>query len=290
MVKKRGKMKFGVHAYLWCSEWSNKMLSLINHCKDMGLDFLEIPLMRLELVDPVAIRKRLQEVGLGVCCSTALSARTDLTSSDPLVRKQGIKYLKDCVDACAEMGSRLLTGVIYSEIGKKTMTPPAGQEWRWSADGLKEVADYASVKAITLGIEPVNRYETYLINTVQQALRLKELIGSPNVKVHLDTYHMNIEEKNFYKATKAAAGQICHIHAAENDRGIPGTGLVDWDGLFRALAEQSYAGLMALESFIQVSENMRAATCIWRDLAPNGDILVTEGLRFLKGIEKKHSK
>lgn len=263
------------------------MLSLIDHCKDMGLDFLEIPLMRLELVDPIAIRKRRQEVGLGVCCSTALSARTDLTSSDPLVRKQGIKYLKDCIDCCGEMGSKILTGVLYSEIGKKATTRPADQEWQWSADGLREVADYASVKDITLGLEPVNRYETYLINTVQQALRLKELIGRPNVKVHLDTYHMNIEEKDFYKAAKTAAGQLCHIHAAENDRGIPGSGLVDWDGLFRALAEQSYAGLMALESFIEVSENMRAATCVWRDLAPSGDILVTEGLKFLKNMEKK---
>ena len=280
-------MKFGVHAYLWCSEWSNKTLSLIDHCKEMGLDFLEIPLLRLDLVDPVAIRKRLTEVRLGVCCNTTLNARTDLTSGDSTIRKQGVKYLKDCVDTCAEMGSKLLTGVIYSKIGKKPTAPPTDQEWQWSADGLREVSDYALDKGVTLGIEPVNRDETYLINTVEQALRLKELIGRPNVKVHLDTYHMNIEEKDFYKVTKMAAGQFCHIHAAENDRGIPGTGLVDWDGLFHALAEQSYAGLMGLESFIEVSENMRAATCVWRQLAPGADTLVTEGLKFLKSMEKK---
>jgi len=281
-------MKFGIHAYAWCSEWSNKMLHLIDRCKGLGLDFLEIPLMRLDLVDAEAIRARLEEAGLGVCCSTVLNAETDLTSSDAAVRRKGVRYLKDCVDACADMGSKMLAGVIYSEIGKKAVRRPSAREWQWSADGLGQVADYASDKGIMLGIEPVNRYETYLVNTVEQGLRLSKMIGRSNVRIHLDTYHMNIEEKSFYEAAKAAAGRICHIHACENDRGIPGTGLVDWDGLFRALAEQKYDGSIALESFVEVSDSMIAATCIWRDLAPSGDVLVREGLKFLRGMEKRY--
>jgi D-psicose/D-tagatose/L-ribulose 3-epimerase len=160
------------------------------------------------------------------------------------------------------------------------------QTWEYSADCLREVAQYAGTLGVNIGIEPVNRYETYLINTCEQALKLKEMIGEPNVKIHLDTYHMNIEEKSFYKATLLAGDNLIHYHLCENDRGIPGTGLVDWDGIFRALGEMNYQGYAALESFVDATDNMN--TWVWRQLAKDGDTLVREGVAFIKGMQKKY--
>jgi len=281
-------MNIGVHAYAWTPEWSNKTLGLIKRARNLGLDLIEIPLMRLDLCDPAAIRAEAQRVGIAVCTSTVLNERTDLTADSSEIRKAGVAYLKGCVKATAEMGGNCLSGVIYSAIGKKSDTRPGTGQWRHSAEGLKEVCRYAREFGVTVGLEPVNRYETYLINTSAQAMELAEMIDEPNVAVHLDTYHMNIEEKDFYQATKLAGEKLCHYHLCENDRGVPGTGLVDWDGIFRALGEIDYQGNAALESFAEVSDNMREATCIWRDLAPSGDVLVVEGLKFIRSMADKY--
>ena len=148
------------------------------------------------------------------------------------------------------------------------------------------MADLAAGLGVTLGLEPVNRYESHLVNTCEQAKRLKALIDRENVRIHLDTYHMNVEEKDFYEATKLAGEDLIHYHLCENDRGIPGTGLVDWDGIFRALGELKYDGYAALESFVDCTDNMN--TWVWRQLAPDGDTLVREGLAFIRGMQKRY--
>ncbi|MBW7997924.1 MAG: sugar phosphate isomerase/epimerase [Candidatus Glassbacteria bacterium] len=281
-------MKLGVHAYVWTSEWNDSRLGLIERCGRLGLDLIEIPLMRLDLCNPDKIRRECERVGIAVCTSTVLNASTDLTSGSARVRQAGTDYLKACVEATARMGGDTFSGVIYSEIGKKSDERPGAAEWKHSAEGLKEVCRYAQEFEITVGIEPVNRYETYLVNTCEQALELIGMIGEPNAAVHLDTYHMNIEEKDFYEATRLAGERLCHYHLCENDRGVPGTGLVDWDGIFRALGEMNYSGNAALESFVDVSDNMREATCVWRDLAPSGDVLVDEGARLIRELAHKY--
>ncbi|HYF47930.1 MAG TPA: sugar phosphate isomerase/epimerase family protein [Planctomycetota bacterium] len=279
-------MKLGIHAYAWCSQWSNEQLHLIDRVKTLGLDFIEIPLMCLETLDPKAIQGRLRSAGLDVCTSTVLLGDTDITSDDASIRRKGIEYLKACVRATAEMGARNFSGVIYSQHVKPALRRPSEQAWTYSADALREVAKTAQPLGIQIGLEPVNRYETYLVNTCAQAKRLKELIGEPNIKIHLDTYHMNIEEKDFYAATKLAGGDLIHYHLCENDRGIPGTGLVDWDGIFKALGEMKYDGFAALESFVDCTDNMN--TWVWRQLAPSGDDLVRDGARFIRGLQKKY--
>jgi len=137
-------------------------------------------------------------------------------------------------------------------------------------------------------VESINRYETYLVNLASQALELLERIDEPNTFVHLDTYHMNIEEKSWAEPVVLAGDRLCHFHLCENDRGIPGTGLVDWEELFGALARIGYAGYAGLESFVDVSEDMVAGTCVWRDLAPSGDVLVREGTAFLRDLARRH--
>jgi D-psicose/D-tagatose/L-ribulose 3-epimerase len=279
-------MKLGIHAYAWCSQWSNDTLDLIDRVKNLGLDFIELPLMCLDTFDCVAIRARLQQTDLDVCTSTVLLAGTDVTSDDASTRRRGIEYLKACVNATSEVGATNLSGVIYAEFAKPAKTRPTERDWEHSAQALQEVARYAQDFGVQIGLEPVNRYETSLINTCDQAKSLQQRIGEPNVKIHLDTYHMNIEEKSFYEATRAAGADLIHYHLCENDRGIPGTGLVDWDGVFRGLAEIDYHGYAALESFVDVTDNMN--TWVWRQLAPDGDTLVREGVQFLRSLQAKH--
>ena len=241
--------------------------------------------MEIEKIDPPRIKERLREVGLGVCTSTACSERTDITGEDEPTRKRGVRYLEECVKAAAAMSATTLSGVLYSAIGRRIDGMPDERYWERSAQGLKQVARYAQGLNVTIGIEPINRYETFLVNTCEQALRLRERIDEPNVAVHLDAYHMNIEETDFYEPTKRAAPFLCHYHLSESHRGVPGTGTVDWRSIYRALAEAGYAGVVGLESFAEVSEAMRAATCIWRKLAPSSDHLLSEGLAYLRALE-----
>ncbi|MHB9036446.1 MAG: sugar phosphate isomerase/epimerase family protein [Armatimonadota bacterium] len=283
-----GQLRYAVHAWAWTGSWSNKTLNLIDRAKKLGFDLIEIPLMEIDLVDPGAIRERLESVGLDVCTSTVLSEATDITGEDEETRVAGLEYLKKCVKATADMGAMVFTGVTYSAIGRKIDRKPDELYWERSAKGLKTAAKYAQDLGVTIGIEPVNRYETFLINTGEQALRLREMIDEPNVAIHLDAYHMNIEENDFYQPTKNAAPLLCHYHLSESHRGTPGTGVVDWDGIYRALGEANYDGTVGLESFAEVSEASRATTCIWRDLAPSSDELLRNGLAYLKGLEKKY--
>jgi D-psicose/D-tagatose/L-ribulose 3-epimerase len=279
-------MKLGIHAYAWCSQWSNDTLHLINRVKSLGLDFIEIPLMCLETFDASAVKGRLQEVNLLACTSTVLLNDTDITSEDVDIRRKGVNYLKECVKATNDIGATSFSGVIYSQHVKPTVKRPTEQTWEYSAQCLSEVARYAEDLGVTVGIEPVNRYETYLVNTCEQAITLKKMIHEPNIKVHLDTYHMNIEEKSFYDAVKLAGEDLIHIHLCENDRGIPGTGQVDWEGMFKGLAEIRYQGYAALESFVDSTDNMN--TWVWRQLASDGDTLVREGVAFIRKMQTKY--
>lgn len=277
-------MKLGIHAYAWTNHWDNRSLLLLDRAAALGLDFLEVPLMAIDDVDAGAIRSRAAAAGVGVVTSTALSHRTDVAADDARTREAGMAYLKRCVDATHTMGADQLSGVIYVEIGKRPSERPDDTTWGRVADALRAVGEYAQEAGVRLGLEPVNRYESCLVNTCAQALALIDRIGLPNVLVHLDTYHMNIEEKEWAAPVRQAGAKLCHLHLCENDRGIPGTGLVGWDALFGALRDIEYSGYGALESFFAVSDDMRAATAIWRDLAPDGDTLVGEGVRFLTAM------
>jgi D-psicose/D-tagatose/L-ribulose 3-epimerase len=279
-------MKLGIHAYAWCSEWNNTQLDLIDRAQKLGMDFIELPLMVLDKFDSDAVGRRLKQLEFSACTSTVLLDDTDITSENPKTRAKGVDFLKKCVKATSEIGATNFSGVIYSKHIRQLDGRPTEREYTWSADCLREVADYADGLGVIVGLEPVNRYETFLVNTCEQALMLKKMIGRDNIKIHLDTYHMNIEEKSFYDATIAAGDDLIHYHLCENDRGIPGTGLVKWDEIFRALAEIEYTGYAALESFVDCTDNMN--TWVWRQLAKDGDTLVTQGTEFIRGMMKKY--
>ncbi len=285
-----GKLLYAAHAFAWTTSWSNDTLHLIDHTKALGFDYIEIPLLELEKIDPPEIKERLENVGLGVCVSTACSEDTNATSDDEATRKSALEYLQQCVHAAHEIGATSFSGVLYSAIGGKLDRMPDERHWDRAATVLKEVAKLAADFGIVIGIEPINRYETFLINTCDQALKLLKMVDEPNMRIHPDAYHMNIEERNFYDPTKKVAPYLCHYHLSESHRGAPGTGTVNWDEIYRALGEANYTGVVGLESFLDVSDAMRAATCVWRPMASSSDALLTEGLHYLKSLENTYYK
>jgi D-psicose/D-tagatose/L-ribulose 3-epimerase len=280
-------MRYAVHAYAWTSSWSNDDLAILDRAAGLGLDAVEIPLMELEAVDPVAIRERAAEAGVGLLTSVVCAEHTDPSSEDEGVREAALEFLKGCVDATADMGAPVFTGVTYSALGRRLDRRPTAADSERAAEVMREAARHAAGRGVKLGIEPVNRYESFLVNTAAQALDLLELIDEPNVGIHLDAYHMNIEEDDFRAPVELVAEHLVHFHLSESHRGIPGRGTVDWEAIMGALGDAGYTGHVGLESFAEASDAMRGATCIWRDLAPSSDELVREGLAYLKGLERQ---
>ncbi|MBI2424420.1 MAG: sugar phosphate isomerase/epimerase [Candidatus Hydrogenedentes bacterium] len=283
-----GKLHYAVHAYAWTNSWSNASLDIIDRAKGLGFDLVEVPLMEIEKVDAAAIKARAAQAGMALCTSTACSEATDPTGEDAATRDAALRYLKACIQATADMGATVFTGVTYSAIGRKIEGRPGEIYWERAAGVLKDAARFAQELGVTVGIEAINRYETFLVNTGDQGLDLIARIDEPNVRLHLDAYHMNIEEQDFYHPTLKGAPQLCHFHLSESHRGTPGTGTVDWESIYRGLAEAKYEGIVGLESFESVSPAMAAATCMWRSLADSSDQLLGDGLAYLKHLEAKH--
>lgn len=278
-------MKTGIHPYLWCSEWNNDQLYLIQKVKDYGFDYIEIPLMAPKKFDAVAIKSELDRVGLQVCTSTVLPEDADISSTDPKVWAKGIEYLKWCVDSSVAIGSMCLTGVLYAAHAPAHPRKPTEENWENSAKGLGEIARYAKSKGLVIGVEPASRFDTNLLNTCEQYKKFKKMIGE-DVKIHLDSYHMNIEENDFYETTKLAGDDLIAYHLCEGNRGAPGSAHVDFDGIFRALKEMNYRGNIALESFIDYSENME--TWVWRRMAESEDKFIKDSMEFIGKMRAKY--
>lgn len=281
-------MRFSAHCLLWTDKWSNDKLALIDRAAGLGLDAIEIPLRNHAVIDPQAIKERSARAGIDVVCCMGLPQDADITSTDATLRAAGVHFLKATVEKAAALGSSLVTGVITAPWNKLVGRGPTEEELNRSAECLREVARYAQAHGVRLGVEAVNRYETYFVNTAEQARSFVNLVGEPNVGIHLDTFHMNIEEKSVADAVRTAGSKLFHLHVIENDRGTPGTGQVAWDPLFAALAEIKYAGFGGIETFLVLEPQLANLTRIWRKLAPDGDTLVRQGLAFLRGKAQEH--
>jgi D-psicose/D-tagatose/L-ribulose 3-epimerase len=173
---------------------------------------------------------------------------------------------------------------MYAGLGMMTGRRRSAEEWNWAVEGLQVVAGHAGTQQVTICLEPLNRFETYFLNTLEDAAGLVHDIGAPNVKIHFDTFHSNIEEKHPAEALRSVAKDLGHVHISENDRGIPGSGHVDWQGILKVLKAIRYQGWMTIESFAQPEPDLAAAAAIWRDMAPSGDELAQQGLRFIRRL------
>lgn len=278
-------MKYAAHSLMWTPEFGEKDLGLFDRLKEMGFDGIEIHLNHPETLPKEKIKKKMNETGMKCTFTATLDKEHNLISPEKEIREAGIEFLKERIDVVSELGSDVLGGVIYAAWGEFTGKMRTAEEWDYCREYLLKVADYAKQKGVVLALEPVNRYETYFLNTVEDTRRLVEEINHPNVKIHPDTYHLNIEEESFYGAIKTAGEYLYHIHLCENNRGIPGTGHVAWDGVFRALKELEYDRWAIVESFVPAIEEIARMTAIWRKLAPSADVIAKEGLKLFKSKE-----
>ena len=270
---------FGAHAFVWTSEWTPEGAEkAIRGASEAGLDFVEIPLLRPESVDVSATKALLGEYAVGCTCSLGLPKELHL----PFAPEKAEVFLKRAVDVTVSMGSSVLSGALYTHLGTLTGKPPVGEELEAVTKVLKNVARYAAESHVSLGLEAINRYETYLINLAEQANAAVDSIDEPNVFVHLDTYHMNIEEKGFYEPIVNLGPRLRYIHLSESDRGTPGTGNVHWDDVFLGLRDIGYSGGLAMESFVAINKDIAGATAIWRDVVGDPDVLLQDGLAFLR--------
>ena len=278
-------MLFGAHAFIWTGDWTPEGAEkAIGGAAEAGLDFIEIPLLRPESTDVGGTRELLEINGIGCTCSLGLPKNAHL----PAAPREAEAFLKGAVDVAADLGSSILTGVIYANLGTLTGKPPTNEELDTVARVLKNVAQHAAGRSVSLGVEPVNRYETYLVNLAEQGSSMLDRIGEPNVFVHLDTYHMNIEEKGFFDPIVAVGPGVKYVHLSESDRGTPGTGNVHWDDVFRGLREIGYDAHLVMESFASINEDLAGATALWRDVVGDPDALIRDGLAFLKGKVVEH--
>ena len=277
-------MKFGVNTMVWTTRVNETQEALFSSIKSWGFDGVELFLSPQEPADIPTVRRMLENNHLECTACSVLPRDCHLVSPQPEVRARSVEFLKTCVDRTAELGARLVCGPMYAGLGVMTGRRRNTDEWNWAVEGLQKVAQHAEAQQVKICLEPLNRFETYFLNTLEDAARLVHDIGAPNVKIHFDTFHSNIEEKHPAEALRSIAKELGHVHISENDRGIPGSGHVDWQGILKVLKAIRYQGWMTIESFAQPEPELAAAAAIWRDMAPSGDELAQQGLRFIRRL------
>ena len=281
--------KFGVDTFIWSEAFSEKDLWVIPKAKELGFEVLDISISKPDSFPTQLVKEKIQETGLEVVTTTTLGKETNLISDDPAIRKNGIQFMKKMVDINVELGSPIIGGVVYAAWGYLSGKPRTQQEWDWSIASMKEIARYAQEKSqIAVCVEPVNRFETHFLNIAEDAVRYCQEVGYENIKVHLDSFHMIREETSFREAVKTCGKKyLGYVHVCENNRGIPGTGLVPWKEFFLALKDINYTGPLVIESFDPSFEELNRQCAIWRKLADSGEELAVQGLKHLRAVAKE---
>ncbi len=280
--------RFGVASLIWTEDFTEKDLPLIEKAKELGFDVLDINVAHPERFPAEKVSEKIKEVGIEVVTTIGMPQDSNIIHPDPAMRKQGLNTLKKMVDINVEIGSEIIAGVIYASWGYITGKPRTEQEWKWSVENMREAAEYAKTKGdIVMAVEPVNRFETHFINIAEDAVKYCQEVGTGNMKILLDAFHMIREEMSFTDAVNVCGKEyLGYVHVCENNRGIPGTGLVPWREFFTALKNIDYDGPLSIESFDPGFEELNRLCAIWRNFADTGEELAVQGLKNLKEIEK----
>jgi D-psicose/D-tagatose/L-ribulose 3-epimerase len=282
-------ISFAVSTWLWTSPFTTETTALFPKLKAMGYDAVEIPVEYPELIDAVAVRKALDENGLKVIVCGAFGPTRDLTNEDPAVHKVCFEYLNQCFDLCNAWDSKFLAGPMYSAVGKARMLSPEDRkiEWNRAVDNIHKVCVTAATHGLMIALEPLNRFESDLINTADDVLKLIADINHDAAAVLLDGFHMAIEERDIEKAIVAVGKKLIHVQVSENYRGTPGTGQTPWDAFKRGLKSINYSGAVSIESFTPEIKELAGAVCIWKNLAESQDGFAAEGITFLRKLLKE---
>jgi len=277
-------MRFGINTFLFASPFTNQSTKLFGTFKKWGFETVEIPIEDPSHIDPLYVRGELDKHGLvcGSACACMGPGR-DFRGT-PAEQKTAMDYCKTLIEQMIVLGCPSLIGPVYSVVGKADAVEPAQQkiEWDLVVRNVKELAQYAEARGRQICIEPLNRFETDFLNTCDQGLKLIKAVGSKAVRLHLDTFHMNIEEKFQGPAIRKAGKMLGHFHACGSDRGTPGNDHIDWKAIAAALKGIGYKGDVVIESFTTDVKVIARAAAIWRRIEPTRDEIAVKGLKFLK--------
>jgi len=277
-------VKFGVSTWLWTSPFNSDTLSLFPKIKRMGYDFVEIPVEDPSLIDVKKVNEALLENDLKAMICGAFGPSRDFTNDDPVYHHTCFDYIHACVKIASSLGSESVSGPMYSSVGKARLVSPDQKriEWDRAVINIRKACVMAEDFGVELAIEPLNRFESDLINTAEDVLKLIKDIDHPSAKVILDGFHMNIEERDIEKAIISVGDKLVHLQVSENYRGTPGTGETNWGAYKRGLTAINYNRTVSIESFTPDNKELAGAVCMWRPLVPSQDGFAQEGLEFLK--------
>ncbi|MFV0334342.1 MAG: sugar phosphate isomerase/epimerase family protein [Tropicimonas sp.] len=276
--------KLGLHANVWVGSWSEAEARLaISRTAELGFDVLEMPALDPAIFDIALTRRLLDEAGLASVLSLGLDAGTDISSGDPEKMRAGEARLLDVVSVARDIGAHHISGILYSAF-QKYMVPPTRRGIEGAAEVIARVGEKAAASNITLGMEVVNRYETNVLNTAAQAIEFCRMVDRPNVKVHLDVYHMNIEETDSVAAIEMTGDMLGYFHTGDSHRGYLGTGSIDLPAIFKALVRTGYEGTITFESFSSkvVGDPLTGILGIWRNTWDDSDDLVRHAMEYTR--------
>jgi D-psicose/D-tagatose/L-ribulose 3-epimerase len=275
---------FGVSTWLWTSPFNRETIALFPKIKSFGYDAVEIPVEDPSLIDLDLVKKALADEGLKAIICGAFGPSRDLTHDDPAFHQTCFTYLDSCLEIASELGAGFVAGPMYSAVGKARLVSPEQRqvEWERAVTNLRKVCRRAGEFGLDLAIETLNRFETDLINTSEDLMRLIVDINEPQAKAVLDGFHLNIEEPDLESAIRRVGDKLIHVQVSENYRGTPGTGQTNWAAWKRGLEAINYRGTISIESFTPQVKELAGAVCIWKPLVPSQDGFAKDGLEFLK--------
>ena len=279
--------QIGVNAWVWTSPVNTAEFGrLAPMVKRMGFDLIEFGVESTADLDYAQAAEIVKANGLGVSVCAAMGPDRDLIHSDDSIRKNGMDYVKHCIDAAKTVGAKNVIGPLYSAVGRTWQS--TDDERKRDTDllvrQLKELSSYAGDRGVGLAVEPLNRFETSFMNLASQAIEVVDRVDHPACGILLDTFHMNIEERSIGDAIRAAGKRMRHLHACENDRGAPGSGHVPWKEVAAACRDIGFTGPFVIESFTNKVKSIARAAAIWRNFAPTQDALAEDGLKFLRKL------
>jgi D-psicose/D-tagatose/L-ribulose 3-epimerase len=275
-------MKFGVNTFIWSATFDQSNFDLLPTIKEAGFDGVEVPLLRPDKFQSAAIRKAVAANGLECNACTVLVDGLSLISDSADIRRRTRRHLEEVIKVAAEAGVAIVAGPLYCPVGYLPGRRRTTDEWKWAVEGFQSLGDSLAAHKLTFAIEPINRFETFFLNTAADAARLSEEIRHPNIGILFDTFHANIEEKSIADGYRTVGRQLKHVHTCENDRGIPGSGHVEWKQVFEALQSLKYDGWLTIEGFGFALKELSAAAAIWRDIERTPESIAFEGVKFLR--------
>jgi len=275
--------KTGMNLLLWTTHVTEEHDAILDQIKEMGFDAAEVPIFDTADLAPFErLGKRLKALGLGATAVTVMGAENNPISPDRKVRDAAVAHLDRVMECGQAFGCEILCGPIHSAIGVFSNEAPTEDEFKYGVETLLRAAEKAQARGIRMAVEYLNRFEIYFLTTAAQAARFVRAVDHPYCKMMYDSFHAHIEEKDQARAIASCAAETIHVHISENDRGIPGTGQVHWDSVFRGLQQSGYNGYLTIEAFGRALPALAAATRVWRDLFPTSEQVYTEGLRLIK--------